>query len=37
MRDSKLTSEGVDASGNVKPGDIGTFLRDILNTESKKR
>lgn len=37
MRDAKLASGETDASGNVKAGDIGTFLRDTLNTEFKKK
>lgn len=37
MRDFKLPSGETDASGNVKSGDIGTFLRDTLITEFKKR
>jgi 6-phosphofructokinase 1 len=30
MLDQTLPSTGTDASGNVKPGDIGTFLRDNI-------
>lgn len=37
LRDAKLESIGKDASGNIKAGDIGTFLRDSLNSECKKR
>ena len=37
MRDGKLASGETDASGNVKAGDIGTFLRDTLNSEIKKK
>lgn len=37
MRDAKLADQGKDASGNVKAGDIGVFLRDILVAECKKR
>lgn len=36
MRDFKLPDNGKDASGNVKAGDIGVFLRDTLNSECKK-
>jgi 6-phosphofructokinase 1 len=37
MRDSELPSLGTDASGNVKPGDVGLFMRDTLISEFKKR
>lgn len=30
MRDATLASSGRDASGNVKAGDIGLFLRDKM-------
>ena len=36
MNDAKIQSGEKDASGNVKAGDIGTFLRDTLNQEFKK-
>jgi len=30
MIDAKLPDSGKDASGNIKPGDIGIFLRDQI-------
>lgn len=37
MRDASLADQGKDASGNVKAGDIGVFLKEILVAECKKR
>ena len=32
-----ITAEGTDASGNRKLGDIGTYLKDAINSHFKKR
>mmetsp|Transcript_54212 Transcript_54212/g.62348 ORF Transcript_54212/g.62348 Transcript_54212/m.62348 type:complete len:568 (-) Transcript_54212:123-1826(-) len=37
MKDAKLPDEGKDASGNVKPGDIGLFLRDEITKYCKSK
>ena len=37
MRDTKVPILGYDASGNEKMADIGSFLRDTLIEECKKK
>lgn len=37
MKDAVLPSLGKDASGNVKAGDIGLFLRDEILAYCKKQ
>jgi len=37
MKDAKLPPLGKDPSGNLKPGDIGVFLKDNIIDYCKKK